>query len=88
MIAGENSTGARLAPCRGYPEMKPFYSVAVLIGNLRKDSINRKMAHALIELAPAELKLEIVEIGALLAILHAGLRGMDCHQFKDLTYGK
>ena len=38
---------------------------AVLIGSLRKDSINRKVAHALIELAPTSLKLEIVEIGQL-----------------------
>jgi len=40
-------------------------SIAVLVGSLRKDSINRKVAHALIELAPSALKLEIVEIGQL-----------------------
>ena len=40
-------------------------NIAVLVGSLRKDSFNRKMAHALIELAPSELKLEIVEIGQL-----------------------
>jgi chromate reductase len=40
-------------------------NVAVLVGSLRKDSFNRKMANALIELAPADLKLAIVEIGAL-----------------------
>src|ERR1700682_1352926 len=39
--------------------------VAVLVGSLRKESFTRKMAHALIELAPAELKLKIVEIGQL-----------------------
>lgn len=39
--------------------------VAVLIGSLRKDSINRKVANALVELAPPSLKLEIVEIGQL-----------------------
>jgi len=39
--------------------------VAVLVGSLRKDSFSRKMARALIELAPAALKLEIVEIGDL-----------------------
>jgi chromate reductase len=39
--------------------------VAVLIGSLRKDSINRKVAQALIELAPQSLKSEIVEIGHL-----------------------
>lgn len=39
--------------------------VALLIGSLRKDSLNRKMAKALIGLAPAGLQLEIVEIGDL-----------------------
>jgi chromate reductase len=39
--------------------------VAVFVGSLRKDSINRKMANALIECAPAALKLGIVEIGQL-----------------------
>ena len=40
-------------------------NVAVLVGSLRKDSINRKVATALRELAPASLKLEIIEIGHL-----------------------
>jgi hypothetical protein len=40
-------------------------NVAVLVGSLRRESLNRKMAKALIELAPASLKLEIIEIGAL-----------------------
>ena len=39
--------------------------VAVFVGSLRRDSINRKMANALIECAPAALKLGIVEIGQL-----------------------
>jgi chromate reductase, NAD(P)H dehydrogenase (quinone) len=39
--------------------------VAILIGSLRKESLNRKMAKALIELAPASLRPEIVEIGQL-----------------------
>jgi chromate reductase len=39
--------------------------IAVIVGSLRKDSFNRKMANALRELAPAALKLEIVEIGQL-----------------------
>jgi chromate reductase, NAD(P)H dehydrogenase (quinone) len=39
--------------------------VAVLVGSLRKDSINRKVANALIELSPAALKLSIIEIGDL-----------------------
>lgn len=45
--------------------MSHVYTVAVLVGSLRKDSINRKIAHALSELAPASLKLKIVEIGDL-----------------------
>jgi chromate reductase len=45
--------------------MKNTHNVAVIVGSLRKESFNRKVAHALAELAPAELKLEIVEIGHL-----------------------
>ncbi len=40
-------------------------SIAVFIGSLRKDSFNRKMATALIALAPQSLKLEILEINGL-----------------------
>ncbi len=40
-------------------------NVAVLVGSLRKDSFNRKLANALVGIVPAALKLEIVEIGAL-----------------------
>lgn len=40
-------------------------NVAVFVGSLRKESLNRKMAKALIEMAPAPLQLEIVEIGQL-----------------------
>ena len=39
--------------------------IVVVVGSLRKESFNRKMANALRELAPASLKLEIVEIGQL-----------------------
>lgn len=45
--------------------MSSLHSVAVVVGSLRKDSINRKLANALIKLAPASLKLSIVEIGEL-----------------------
>ena len=45
--------------------MSKVYTVAVLVGSLRKDSINRKVALALAELAPANLRLKIVEIGDL-----------------------
>lgn len=39
--------------------------VAVLVGSLRKDSLNRKTALALAKMAPSNLTLEIVEIGDL-----------------------
>ncbi|MCO4889179.1 NAD(P)H-dependent oxidoreductase [Cupriavidus sp. WGtm5] len=39
--------------------------VVVLVGSLRKESYNRKLAKALIALAPAQLRPEIVEIGGL-----------------------
>ncbi|SPR96878.1 NADPH-dependent FMN reductase [Cupriavidus taiwanensis] len=39
--------------------------VVVLVGSLRKESYSRKLAKALIALAPAQLKPEIVEIGNL-----------------------
>ena len=39
--------------------------VAVVVGSLRKDSFNRKMANTLAAIAPASLSLEIVEIGQL-----------------------
>src|ERR1039457_3830262 len=45
--------------------MKSVHSVAVLVGSLRKDSIKRKLAHALAAVAPEPLKLQIVEIGEL-----------------------
>jgi chromate reductase len=45
--------------------MNKPHSVAVLVGSLRRDSINRKIAEALIELAPSTLKFSLVEIGGL-----------------------
>ncbi|MBX9801031.1 MAG: NAD(P)H-dependent oxidoreductase [Burkholderiaceae bacterium] len=45
--------------------MSKTYNVAVVVGSLRKDSMNRKMAQALAKLAPESLKLTIVEIGDL-----------------------
>lgn len=39
--------------------------IAVLVGSLRKESFNRKMAHVLISLAPKDLEMEIIEIGQL-----------------------
>src|ERR1700694_813620 len=43
--------------------MSPTHNVAVIVGSLRKESFNRKMAKAMIAMAPPSLKLEIVEIG-------------------------
>ena len=42
--------------------------VAVVVGSLRKDSFNRKIAKALAAMAPPSLSLEIVEIGAAAAL--------------------
>lgn len=39
--------------------------IAVLVGSLRKESLNRKMAYQLIKLAPKSLHLELIEIGDL-----------------------
>ena len=39
--------------------------IVVIVGSLRKESLNRKTAKALITIAPPTLKLEIVEIGQL-----------------------
>jgi hypothetical protein len=40
-------------------------NVCVLVGSLRKASFNRRLANALISLAPSSMKLDIVEIGQL-----------------------
>ncbi len=39
--------------------------IAVFVGSLRKESLNRKMAEALMKLAPESLIFEIIEIGGL-----------------------
>ena len=45
--------------------MNTVRDVVVIVGSLRKESLNRKMAKALRAMAPASMKLEIVEIGDL-----------------------
>ena len=45
--------------------MSSVRDIAVFVGSLRTESINRKVANALAELAPSSLKLQIVEIGQL-----------------------
>lgn len=41
------------------------YKVAVIIGSLRKDSYNRKLANAIVKLAPPEFTFQQVQIGDL-----------------------
>jgi chromate reductase len=41
------------------------YKIAVIVGSLRRDSFNRKLADALAKLAPAEFSFHRVEIGDL-----------------------
>jgi chromate reductase, NAD(P)H dehydrogenase (quinone) len=45
--------------------MSTSHKVAVFVGSLRKESFSRKLAKALIAIAPPALKLEIVETGQL-----------------------
>ena len=42
--------------------MPPFYTVAVIVGSLRKESFTRKVANALAKLAPDTLKLNLVTL--------------------------
>jgi len=41
------------------------YDIAVVVGSLRKDSFNRKLANALAQLAPADFSFKQLEIGDL-----------------------
>ena len=41
------------------------YQIAVVVGSLRKDSFNRKLANAIVKLAPSEFSFKQVEIGDL-----------------------
>jgi chromate reductase len=41
------------------------YRIATLVGSLRRESINRKFAHALVKLAPGDFQFEFLEIGDL-----------------------
>lgn len=41
------------------------YQISVIVGSLRKDSLNRKLAEALIKLAPADFSFKQVQIGDL-----------------------
>lgn len=41
------------------------YKIGMIIGSLRKDSFNKKLAHALIKLAPADFDCKIIDISDL-----------------------
>lgn len=41
------------------------YQIAVVIGSLRKDSFNRKLANAIVKLAPSDFSFRQIEIGEL-----------------------
>lgn len=41
------------------------YQIAVIVGSLRKDSFNRKLANAIVKLAPPEFSFKQVQIGDL-----------------------
>lgn len=41
------------------------YQIAVVVGSLRKDSFNRKLANAIMKLAPAEFSFKFLNIGEL-----------------------
>jgi chromate reductase len=45
--------------------MTRTYTVAVLVGGLRKGSFTRRLAEAMIKLSPTNLRFEVVEIGQL-----------------------
>lgn len=56
--------------------------IAVIVGSLRKESINRKVAENLVALAPDSLALEIVEIG------HLPLYNQDYDDDSPEAYGR
>lgn len=41
------------------------YNIAVIVGSLRKESFNRKLAHAIVKLAPSEFSFKEVQIDGL-----------------------
>ena len=41
------------------------HQIAVIVGSLRRDSFNRKLASAIVKLAPSEFAFQQVEIGDL-----------------------
>lgn len=41
------------------------YNIAVIVGSLRKDSLNKKLANALIKMAPSDFTFKVLDIGGL-----------------------
>src|SRR5438094_3446644 len=68
-IVGRFACAASVAVWLAFPRkglnMDTTRDIGIFVGSLRKESFNRKMAKALIGLAPTSLKMEIVEIGHL-----------------------
>lgn len=62
--------------------MNQTKDIAVIVGSLRKESINRKVAENLVALAPDSLALEIVEIG------HLPLYNQDYDDDSPEAYGR
>jgi len=62
--------------------------VTVFVGSLRKESFNRKMAKTLLAIAPAPLKLEIVEIGQLPLYNQDRVRKADAVLFVTPEYNR
>jgi chromate reductase len=62
--------------------MNKICDVAVIVGSLRKGSINRHVADALVQLALPSLKLSIVEIG------HLPIYNPDCDENPPVAWAK
>ena len=43
----------------------PEFHIAVIVGSLRRESFNRKLADAMVQLAPADFTLKQLQIGNL-----------------------
>ena len=71
------------------------YKIATIIGSLRKDSFNRKLADAIVKLAPAEFSFKLIPIDDLplynqddILVARDGIKkltGLGI-QFRDLTF--
>jgi chromate reductase len=63
VFAGERAIPNTYKPSRRFAMSK--YQIAVIVGSLRTDSFNRKLASAIVKLAPAEFSFKQVQIGDL-----------------------